>query len=217
MSCERKISFTCPKCGKDHPFVIWKSINTTLDPEMKAKVKDRSAFLFECPSCGEKTYVDYGLLYHQMEDRIMIDYAVSDESAEEFIRSLNEEDPTGLLADIKKGYLNRIVRSQNELIEKIAIFDEGLDDRIIEVFKIYVLYKFHNENPNCEDIEILYFRDQNKNCVQVIADGKNQAVAEISAEFYEELCQEYKDKIPDIRDDGPYIDRNWALQLMGLN
>ena len=217
MSCERKISFTCPKCGKDYPFVIWKSINTTLDPEMKAKVKDRSAFLFECPSCGEKTYVDYGLLYHQMEDRIMIDYAVSDESAEEFIRSLNEEDPTGLLADIKKGYLNRIVRSQNELIEKIAIFDEGLDDRIIEVFKIYVLYKFHNENPNCEDIEILYFRDQNKNCVQVIADGKNQAVAEISAEFYEELCQEYKDKIPDIRDDGPYIDRNWALQLMGLN
>ena len=217
MSCEREISFTCPKCGKDHPFVIWKSINTTLDPEMKAKVKDRSAFLFECPSCGEKTYVDYGLLYHQMEDRIMIDYAVSDESAEEFIRSLNEEDPTGLLADIKKGYLNRIVRSQNELIEKIAIFDEGLDDRIIEVFKIYVLYKFHNENPNCEDIEILYFRDQNKNCVQVIADGKNQAVAEISAEFYEELCQEYKDKIPDIRDDGPCIDRNWALQLMGLN
>ena len=80
-----------------------------------------------------------------------------------------------------------------------------------------VLYQFHKENPDCEDVEILYFRNQNRNCVQVIADRKKQVVAEISAEFYEKLYQEYRDKIPDIRNDGPYVDRNWAMHLMGFN
>lgn len=54
MSSRMKISVTCPGCNGEYPFVMWKSINTTLNPEMKAAVKDRSAFLFECPSCGKK-------------------------------------------------------------------------------------------------------------------------------------------------------------------
>ena len=28
----------CPKCGKESKFVMWSSINTVLDPEMKKKV-----------------------------------------------------------------------------------------------------------------------------------------------------------------------------------
>lgn len=218
MSSHREISVTCPKCNQDHPFVMWGSINTTLNPEMKAAVKDRSAFLFECPSCGEKTYVDYGFLYHQMEDRIMIHYAHSDENAEEVYKMLTEDDPTGMIQDMRKeNYLIRIVRTQNELREKIAIFDEGLDDRIVEIFKIYILATFQKDNPNFKAIEILYFRDDNKNYVQIIADGKPQGVAEIPNAFYEKLSQEYADKIPDIRKDEPYIDRQWALQAMGLN
>ncbi len=218
MSSHREISVTCPKCNQDHPFVMWGSINTTLNPEMKAAVKDRSAFLFECPSCGEKTYVDYGFLYHQMEDRIMIHYAHSDENAEEVYKMLTEDDPTGMIQDMRKeNYLIRIVWTQNELREKIAIFDEGLDDRIVEIFKIYILATFQKDNPNFKAIEILYFRDDNKNYVQIIADGKPQGVAEIPNAFYEKLSQEYADKIPDIRKDEPYIDRQWALQAMGLN
>ena len=34
---------------------------------------------------------------------------------------------------------------------------------------------------------------------------------------HEELSQEYAGKIPDIREDEPYIDRQWALEVMGLN
>ena len=72
MSKRCEVTITCPKCNEEHPFVMWQSINTQLDPEMRAAVKDRSAFQFICPTCGEKTYVDYGFLYHQMEDGIMI-------------------------------------------------------------------------------------------------------------------------------------------------
>ena len=148
----------------------------------------------------------------------MIHYAHSDENAEEVYKMLTEDDPTGMIQDMRKeNYLIRIVRTQNELREKIAIFDEGLDDRIVEIFKIYILATFQKDNPNFKAIEILYFRDDNKNYVQIIADGKPQGVAEIPNAFYEKLSQEYADKIPDIRKDEPYIDRQWALQAMGLN
>ncbi len=218
MSSYSRITITCPKCGQDHPYKVWNSINTKLDPEMKAAVKDRSAFLFECPSCGAKTYVDYGFLYHQMEDQIMIHYANSDENAEEIYKMLTDEDPAGMLQDLRKNnYLIRIVRTQNELREKIAIFDEGLDDRIVEIFKIYILASYQKDNPGCGSIEILYFRDNDKNYVQIFADDKPQGVAQLPDSFYEELCQEYAGKISDIRKDEPYIDRQWALQAMGIN
>lgn len=134
MSQRREVSLTCPQCGKEHPFIIWNSINTTLDPEMKEAVKDRSAFRFVCPDCGAKTYVDYDLLYHQMEDRIMIHYARLNESAEQIYQMLTKDDPEDMVQDmLRNHYLIRIARSQNQLREKIAIFDAGLDDRIIEI------------------------------------------------------------------------------------
>ncbi len=217
MSSHTKVIVTCPKCNKEHSIRIWRSINTTLDPEMKAAVRDRSAFLFECPSCGEKTYMDYGFLYHQMEDRIMIHYASTDENADEIYEMLNGNDPTGMITDMRKNnYLIRIVRSQNELREKIAIFDEGLDDRIIEIFKIYILATFQEDHPDCKQIETLYFRDGEKNLIQILADGESYGVSEIPDKFYKELCEEYRGKIPDIRKDGPYIDRQWALETMGI-
>lgn len=96
MSKRCEVTITCPKCNEEHPFVMWQSINTQLDPEMRAAVKDRSAFQFICPTCGEKTYVDYGFLYHQMEDGIMIHYASSDEDAEEIYKMVtNKEQDQG--------------------------------------------------------------------------------------------------------------------------
>ncbi|MDD6708201.1 CpXC domain-containing protein [Eubacterium pyruvativorans] len=82
MSRSKEVMLTCPECKQDSSFTIWESINTTLDPEMKQAVLDKSAFLFECPKCHKKTNEDYGFLYHQKEDNIMIHYANSDEDAE---------------------------------------------------------------------------------------------------------------------------------------
>lgn len=217
MSSYTEVIVTCPKCNKEHSIRIWRSINTTLNPEMKAAVRDRSAFLFECSSCGEKKYMDYGFLYHQMEDRIMIHYASTNENANEIYEMLNGNDPTGMITDMKKdNYLIRIVRSQNELCEKIAIFDEGLDDRIIEIFKIYILVTFQKDHPDCKQIETLYFKNGEKNLIQILADGESYGAAEIPDKFYKELCEKYRGKFPDIREDDPYIDRHWALETMGI-
>ena len=39
---------TCPHCHKESDFILWDSINTSLDPEMKAKVRSGEAFKWVC-------------------------------------------------------------------------------------------------------------------------------------------------------------------------
>ncbi len=90
MSRRREAVITCPKCHKEHPFVTWDSINVSLDLEMKDAVLDRSAFLFECPDCGEKTNVNYRTLYHDMEKQVMIQYAITDEDADNFYKTFTD-------------------------------------------------------------------------------------------------------------------------------
>lgn len=218
MSKSRSITITCPECQKESEFVMWESINTMLDPEMKSAVRDRSAFLFTCPVCGAKSYVDYGFLYHQMEDQIMIHYAASDKDAEDIYDLVTGKTMPDMMKEmVDSNYLIRIVRSQNQLREKLAIFDSGLDDRIIEIFKIFLLAKYQEDHPEGhETIELLYFADDGKHLIQILADNRPAGVSEIPLEFYERLKSDYNSKLPDIRKDEPFIDRQWAIETLKL-
>lgn len=217
MSSHTNISVTCPHCRETTDTSIWSSINTMLDPEMKAAVRDRSAFLFTCPHCGTKTYLNYGFLYHQMEDKIMIHYADSDEDAEKIDAILTgKDDPKGMMAYFRKdNYLIRVVRSQNELLDKLAIFDAGLDDRIVEIFKLYVLAKLQ-EDPAREhsSIKLLFFANDGKYFIQVLTDGKTDGVYEMPGDLYEELKDDYAPHLNDMRHDDFHIDRSWAMEAL---
>ena len=220
MSMHEMVDITCPVCKKDSKFSIWKSINTTLDPEMKEKVMNREAFMFTCPECGERTNVDYGTLYHQMEDHIMIHYAVSDENEEEILDMLNHQGNrdidklmSGMLND---NYLIRIVRSQNSLREKIQIFDAGLDDRIIEIAKVFVWVMYKDKNPDSEDVELYYLKDGEDNTFVILDGGKQVATAPITDEFYDSLFEKYNINKDELRKCDPIIDFNWAWNVIGL-
>jgi len=218
MSSSRTVSITCPSCNADSDFLIWESINTMLDPEMKSAVRDRSAFLFTCPKCGAKTHIDYGFLYHQMEDRIIIHYANSDENAREIYDLVTGKSMPDMMKDMfSDDYLTRIVRSQNQLREKLAIFDSGLDDRIIEIFKIFLLARFQEDHPeNSGKIELLYFFDDGKHMIQVMDGDEPAGVAELPSDFYEELKNKFAPHLPDIRKAEPFIDRQWAIKTLKL-
>ncbi|MBP3210559.1 MAG: CpXC domain-containing protein [Oscillospiraceae bacterium] len=217
MSLSSEITVTCPVCQNNYPFRIWISINTEENPELKKAIQDRSAFLFKCPDCGAKSYIDYGFLYHDMENRIMLYYADSKESAEETYLMFIGRARAGIAQIFQeKKYLIRIVRSQNELLEKVAIFDAGLDDRIIEICKVFILGSIQDQDPDAKGIKILYFWESGKNFFRVLSNGKPYAESEILPEMYEEIQKEYGGRIPDIRSDDLFIDRKWAYRIMGL-
>ena len=44
-----KVTAACPACGEKHGIEVWNRINVGENPELKAKVKDGSLFVWECP------------------------------------------------------------------------------------------------------------------------------------------------------------------------
>ena len=219
MSIMKEIAITCPECQKNSKFTIWESINTVLDPDMKAAVRNRSAFLFTCPNCGTKKYVDYGFLYHQMEDHIMIHYVNSDENEEEIYNLITMQNMPGnlqkMMGDLQDhDYLIRIVRSQAHLIEKLAIFDAGLDDRIVELLKLIVFGSFLQGHPDSDIPEVYFFSNDGKNMIGIEVNGEPNGIVEVTTELYENLEKDFAPKLTDIREDVPIIDLNWAMKTM---
>ena len=157
MSLEHLEKIKCPECGTETDFPIWASINTKLNPEMEAAVRDMSIFRFVCPHCGAETKVNYPVLYHQMEDSYMVYYVPSSEDIEVVYKMFRGDEMSDEFRKMTvEGYLYRIALTQNQLREKLLIFDEGLDDRIIEVMKIFMIASVQKQQPNVKITEILY-------------------------------------------------------------
>ncbi len=113
----------CRNCGHSHSFEFCNSVNPVRNPEIKEKIKNGELFTWRCPKCECVNLINTPFLYHDSEERLMI--LLTGES-------LRAE-------SLPEGYTGRIVRSAGELIEKIKIFDSGLDDIVIEMCKYVTL------------------------------------------------------------------------------
>ena len=62
MSMPSNTKITCPKCNHESDYIVWYSINVTLNPEMKDKILGDTLFSWVCPHCGERFYAPYDFL-----------------------------------------------------------------------------------------------------------------------------------------------------------
>lgn len=86
----------------------------------------------------------------------MIYLALSEETAEGFVESINwiESDPDRLIhSNLSEDYTFRVVDSQRDLLEKLAIFDAKLDDRVIEILKLFILAQYFEQNKKEREFE----------------------------------------------------------------
>ncbi len=216
MSKHYQTEIECPKCGGKAPFTVWESINTTLDPEMKEKVLDKSAFLLTCPKCGDKNFVDYGFLYHDMDKQIMIAYSQTDENAEEMYKEFTDKENGafgGIGELVQARYILRITRSLNRLREKIYIFGDEFDDRIIELYKLFLMTQLKDKVPDIDNTDIFYFSGEKKTFEFVAETGYIGSV-DLNKDFYDHLNDAYGKKLPDIADDDPIIDKRYAFNVI---
>ena len=129
MSIKSSAAAVCQKCGKEHKIDIYKSINSAENPELKAAVLDGSLFLWECPHCGASNLVGYECLYHDPDEKFMVwmlPFGLPEGPEKDAI--VNQTKAMG-------DYRLRIVKNAGDLMEKVLVFDAGLDDRCIELVK----------------------------------------------------------------------------------
>lgn len=124
-----EVLLTCSRCAEKHSVCTYDSINIAETPELKAKVLDGSLFVWECPHCGTLNLIRSNTLYHDPSERLMI--WVTGGSAELEAKIAEAYSKVEELS----GYTSRFVSEVGDLIEKVKIFDAGLDDVIMEMCK----------------------------------------------------------------------------------
>lgn len=111
-------SFRCPSCGDIFTVNLPDVVNAAEGHEYKDLILSGELFLHECPHCSRRQVVSWPLAYIDTEGKHLV--FLSDKQ---------------LSIDETEGYTARLVDRAGDMIEKIKIFDYGLDDRAIELVK----------------------------------------------------------------------------------
>lgn len=212
MSIMNSTTVTCPQCGEESGFTVWESINTVINPEMKEKVRTGEAFLWTCPKCGLKSFIDYPTLYHQQEDNFMVQ--LCDESdakgfAEHFKemqKTLPEDNPI----------IFRVVTDRYRFREKLVLKDNGLSDKAVEIMKIFSLKAIKESNPELAEIgieEVMIDLSPEGELVTGLhlSDGR-WGYLPFSYDLYKHIEDQFLDEIA--CDDSQIIDAEWAQKII---
>lgn len=132
MSLKNEIIQNCPNCRSEQKVHYYQSVNITLQPELKSKVLSGNLNTNICSKCEKEINVISGFLYHDMQNRIMLELAFEDDNDDNDDSGKNEV----INNLIDQGYIYRKTNEYGRLIEKINIFDNKLNDLIIQDISI---------------------------------------------------------------------------------
>ena len=198
---EKNIVLVCPECNKKFNADIYTSINVQLDEGMKNKVLNGNLFDIECSHCRSKFHIPYPVLYHDMEKKLLIQF--TEEKDLEPVKTVLEN------AKADADYTVRIVDNERDWIEKILISDSGLDDRIMELYKLLVLSQYED----ADNVNGLYYWNiqsfEKPHYVIVLDEKKSdkmhfmpfhlEVYKQVEEVFMSDIKQEY------------VVDANWAV------
>ena len=115
-------------------------------------------------------------------------------------------DPAG------NGYRNRVVGSLYDLQEKIAIFEAGLDDRIVEICKVLIGSELQQSQPEAVFDDLLFYQDGNgKGRLALMSRGNAFASIALPEDMYRKAGVRYKPLI-DRYGDEKVIDMEWVMK-----
>ena len=97
-------------------------------------------------------------------------------------------------------YLNRVVTSPNQLVEKIQIFDAGKDDRIMELVKLLATDSILKNDPDKEFDELRFAVDDDGTNILVII-NKSEITGAVDIDNMYEFASSHCDDFKDLRDD----------------
>jgi hypothetical protein len=206
-SSEEKV--TCPQCGHQQRFTIWGSINVTLNPELKQDLLTGTLNRFVCEGCGTRTNVNYGTLYHDMKQAVLI--------------LLTYDGPQEDLSKVGRMFRKhriRIVGSPYSLREKVYIFDAGLDDRMVELFKVFVLALMSRDGRKAKELLFDSMSDQDgQKEIDFVALGEGEPT-KVSVPWaqYETMAAKYASSLPNPKtEEGKWlrVDADY-LKALGL-
>ncbi|MCI9456755.1 MAG: hypothetical protein HFE44_07240 [Oscillospiraceae bacterium] len=124
----------CPSCKEKAELKMWDAINASLNSGLKEQVKTGKIFEWKCPHCGKTARIMYPILYIDMLNYFMVWFGAEGKCDPELYQSMDLEN-----------YQFRNARTVNELMEKIAILENGLDDHVLEIQKFSIVQAIYRQ------------------------------------------------------------------------
>ena len=193
-SVKNNVVFSCSRCGSGYEVPVYQLVDAVSDPGLKQRVLDGSLFVRECPQCGCRELVKTPLVYRDAH----------------LLLCLSER---GLEIEGLGAEHSRRVRDVGSFIEKVKIFDAGLDDVPME------FCKFVTRQELGKDVELKFLRldgADNDIIFTYPENGEMQMLA-VGFNVYEDCCA-IVGRNPVITDSVTgmaLIDREWVEQFLG--
>lgn len=200
----RNTTVSCPACCEEGNFRICTKIDIGQNPELLNSLYSRDIFKFTCPECGEEIIVAYDCTLISKADK----YAVS--------LIVDGDDSTDTATLTVDGFKLRIVRSINALVEKVALFEDDIDDKVIELYKIMLEDQFEEEKPDAELLGIYYGgsnAEDNTLLFYIITANAENTRATLSTDTYYAIEKQLGEQADTFKNDTE-IDRTWALKVL---
>lgn len=152
-------SITCPNCQREQSFDFYSAINNQLTPGAYQGVLDGSTFLFECLYCDFEELVHYETSVSNYDIGFFVHLAdvITEDYSTDFIGYIREEYP------MRPDLVFRAVTTLEQLIEKVQIFTDELDDRVIELLKVEITILLETQDETRDIIKIKYIGQNDEN------------------------------------------------------
>jgi len=202
---EREIHADCIGCGAHCHVPAVDIVNTKENPELKEKVLSGELFMWKCPSCGTVNLAHYPLLYHDPDTKLL--FWLSDGDA-----AVEAQMAAAIKAQGLEDYTCRIVDNPGDLLEKIKIFDAGLDDIAME------MCKFVTRGELNKDVDLKFFQIDGPDHEIILAYPENEQMQMVQIGFnvYEDSAAILR-RNPDLTEKATglvRIDRQWLESFM---
>ncbi len=207
----------CPNCKEKAELKMWDSINASLNSGLKEKVKNGTIFDWQCPHCGKTARIMYPFLYIDMLHYFMVWFGAEGQCDPELYQSMDVEE-----------YQFRNARTVNELVEKIAIFENDLDDRALEIQKLSIVQAIYRRTEGGKTGPVpglMLFRqkqDEENFLFSVFFQNAPAQMMRASMATYHQIAKDISDSpslakgIEDGKGKFQTIDFQWAKTAIGI-
>ncbi len=151
MRSERR-TVDCAFCRKEFSARVMTRVDFAR-PEDRVDLADGSLFTFICPHCGKEMVLNHYLLWVDEGHTVAVCNLTCDEELQASREALEALNMLGKTAPVSLRYVNSPAR----LAEKVQIFTAGLDDRAVEIIKLYFAEEVRRSHPDRTLTDVLFF------------------------------------------------------------
>lgn len=217
MAISKTTTAECVHCGAKHRITVYPVIDPDDTPGLVSRAENGTFFQHKCNKCGKKYNVWYPVMYLDPLMDIMICYSTNVQEMIETQQAVlerrkdfeNEQDDDCII---------RVTNSPHAFREKIKLFNDGFDDRVVEIMKTQVSMVGHTRNAIENVKEVFCWPDGDKFHFDFICSGSSEVIStEVSMALYDLIYNKLINLIDEQHPNPTEVDLDWAMNFLDRN